>query len=141
MSLEEVSGSGPSLWLWIDAGAPSTLLQIQVLERMLADAGVRRRGLLPRDLQWIVVDAGTDWEAYQRLVREVAERHGGLSKVPYTLLHTGGDLRWTETFGLSTLPAVRHVAPRLQPTQEEPPLPGPDPVSYTHLTLPTILRV
>ena len=130
MSLEEVSGSGPSLWLWVDAGAPSTVLQIQVLERMLADAEARRRGLLPRDLQWVVVDAGMDWEAYQRLVREAALRHGGLSKVPYTLLHTGGDLRWTETFGLNALPAVRHVAPGLQPTLDEPPLPGPDLIGW-----------
>lgn len=125
MAMEEVVGSGPALWLWVDAGAPSTLVQLQVLERMLADAQTNRRGSLSRDLTWVVVDAGMDWLAFERLVREVASRHGGLSRMPYTLLHSGGDIRWTEAFELRTLPAMRHHGPKLSPVREEPPLPGP----------------
>lgn len=126
--LEEVSGSGPVAWLWIDAGAPSTLVQLQVLERMMSSSQGRKRrngAALPRDLTWVVVDAGSDWPAFERLVRDAAVRNGGLSRMPYQLLHAGGDIRWTEVFEIRSLPRMRHSGPGLQPTPSEPPLPGP----------------
>lgn len=130
--LEEVAGSGSVLWLFVDAGAPTTVLPMQVLERTLVEAGprgTRGRGL-PRDLQWVVVDVGGDWEAYQQLVRSVAARQGGMTRWPYRLIHTGADVRWTEQFELEALPSTRHSAQGLQPTPVEPPLPGPDLIGW-----------
>lgn len=127
--LEDLVANGPAVWLWIDAGAPTTVVQLQVLEKTLAMAMGNRRGdapSLPRDLRWVVIDAGQDWQAFERLVRAAAARNGGLSRLPYSLLHSGGDLRWTEAFEIPALPAVRHHGPGLVPTPEEPPLPGPE---------------
>ena len=127
VTLEEVAGSGPVAWLCIDAGAPSTVIQLQVMERMMsAPSGDRRSGpRLPRDLKWVVVDAGQDWSAFEKLVKAASKRHGGMSRVPYEMLHTGGDIRWTEAFELQALPAMRHSGPGLSPTPQTPPLPGP----------------
>jgi len=127
VTLEEVAGSGPVAWLCIDAGAPSTVVQLQVLERMMsAPSGDRRSGpRLPRDLKWVVVDAGQDWSAFEKLVKTASIRHGGMSRVPYEMLHTGGDVRWTEAFELQALPAMRHTGPGFVPTPQTPPLPGP----------------
>ena len=127
--LEDLVANGPAVWLWIDAGAPTTVVQLQVLEKTLAMAMGNRRGdgpSLPRDLRWVVIDAGQDWQAFERLVRAASARNGGLSRLPYALMHSGGDLRWTEAFEIRALPAVRHHGPGLAPTPEEPPLPGPD---------------
>lgn len=123
IDLESVVGSGPALWLWIDASAPSTTVQLQVLERMLADPQFQR---VARGLQWVVADAGMDWEAHQRLVRAVSKRYGGLNRVPFRMLHVGGDVRWTKAFELSALPAVRHHGPDRIPVAAELPLPGPE---------------
>lgn len=130
--LDEVAGSGPVLWLFVDAGAPSTVLPMQVLERTLVAAESRggRGRTLPRDLQWVVVDVGADWEAFQQLVRAVAARQGGMMKWPYRLIHTGADVAWTEQFELQALPEARHNGPRLQPTPSLPPLPGPDLIDW-----------
>ena len=70
----------PVAWLWIDASAPTTVLQLQVLERMMTSTeGPGRRGKAPfKDLKWIVVDAGQDWAAFEQLIRTAAARHGGL---------------------------------------------------------------
>ena len=127
VTIEEVAGSAPVAWLCIDAGAPSTVVQLQVLERMMsAPTADRRNGpRLPRDLKWIVVDAGQDWTAFENLVKAASLRHGGMSRVPYEMLHTGGDIRWTEAFELQALPAMRHSGPGLSPTPQTPPLPGP----------------
>ena len=127
VDIVEVAGGGPVLWLWVDASAPSTIVQLQVLERLIREEGGRgRKGAqLPRDLQWIVVDAGGDAAAFERLVREAGNRNGGLSRVPYTLLNTGSDIRWTEAFDIRSLPVTRHTGPDLAPTPQEPPLPGP----------------
>ena len=127
--LEDQVGSGPAVWLWMDASAPTTVVQLQVLEKTMAMATGNRRGdgpSLPRDLQWVGIDAGQDWEAFERLVRTAAARNGGLSKLPYTLMHSGGDLRWSEAFEIRALPSVRHHGPGLEPTRQEPPLPGPE---------------
>ena len=128
--LDELTGSGPALWLWVDASAPSTLVQLQVLERMMQDAGQRGRRRtsgpsLPKDLQWIVLDAGLDWSAFERLVRDAGVRNGGLSRLPYQLVHTGGDIRWSESFEVQALPGVRYTAAGLTPVRSEPPFPGP----------------
>ena len=123
VAMEDIVGSGPAVWLWLDAGAPSTTVQLQVLERMMADPMAKR---WPRGLQWVVADAGTDWPAFQALVRQLAERFGGLSRLPFTLVHTGGDLRWTQAFELAALPAVRHHGANGIPVAAEPPLPGPE---------------
>ena len=133
--LDDLTGSGPALWLWVDASAPSTLVQLQVLERMMQDAGRRGRRspsgpALPRDLEWIVVDAGLDWSAFERMVRDAGLRHGGLSRIPYQIVHTGGDIRWSEAFELEALPAVRHNGPDLTPTRAEMPLPGPSLIGW-----------
>ena len=127
MRMEEWAESGPVAWLWIDASAPTTVVQLQVLERMMTSTeGPGRRGKAPfKDLKWIVVDAGQDWAAFEQLIRTAAARHGGLRQLPYTLLHTGGDLRWTEAFEIQALPAMRHSGPGLVPTPEVLPMPGP----------------
>lgn len=127
MRMEEWAGAGPVAWLWLDASAPTTVLQLQVLERMMTSSvGQGRRSNAPfRDLKWMVVDAGQDWAAFEQLIRDAAARHGGLRKLPYGMLHTGGDIRWTEAFEIQTLPAVRHSGPGLVPTPEVPPMPGP----------------
>lgn len=119
--LADVVGSGPGLWLWIDASAPSTTVQLQVLERMI---GAMRQG--PRDLTWVVADAGSDWSAFLDLYREASDRAGGIKRMPFAMVHTGADIRWTRAFALASLPAVRHHGPDFQPTPEELPLPGPD---------------
>ena len=129
-SLDDLTRSGPALWLWVDASAPSTLVQLQVLERMMQEAGRRGRRSasapsLPKDLEWLVVDVGLDWPAFERMVRDAAVRHGGLSRIPYQMVHTGGDIRWSEAFELEALPAVRHNGPEGAPTRAELPLPGP----------------
>lgn len=127
MRMEELAGSGPVAWLWLDASAPTTVVQLQVLERMMTSQGGQgRRGQsVSRDLKWVVADVGQDWTAFEQLIRDAAARHGGLQKLPYTMLHTGGDVRWTEAFELQTLPAMRHSGPGLVPTPEAPPMPGP----------------
>ena len=132
VDLDAVAGGGPVLWLWVDASAPSTAVQLQVLERLIREEGGRgRRGAqLPRDLQWGVVDAGGDGSAFERLVREAGNRNGGLSRVPYRLLNTGGDIRWTQAFDIRSLPATRHTGPGMDPTPEEPPLPGPSLIGW-----------
>ena len=119
--LEDIVGSGPALWLWIDASAPSTTVQLQVLERMM---GEMRKA--PRDFTWVVADAGSDWSAFLRLFEETVGRAGGLKRMPFEMVHTGGDIRWTRAFGLSTLPSVRHHRADLQPTPRDLPLPGPE---------------
>ncbi|MCH1576405.1 MAG: hypothetical protein L7S67_09040 [Flavobacteriales bacterium] len=125
--LEDMASSGPVAWLWLDASAPTTVIQLQVLERMMTSGGGQRRGgnAPLRDLKWVVVDAGQDWTAFEQLIRKTAARYGGLRKLPFEMLHTGGDVRWTEAFELQTLPAMRHSGPGLVPTPETPPLPGP----------------
>ena len=133
--LDEMTGSGPALWLWVDASAPSTLVQLQVLERMIQDAGRRGRRspsgpTLPKDLEWIVVDAGLDWAAFERMVRDAGLRNGGLSRIPYQMVHTGGDIRWSEAFELEVLPSVRHNGPDGSPTRAELPLPGPSLIGW-----------
>ena len=66
---------------------------------MTSSVGQGRRSNAPfRDLKWMVVDAGQDWAAFEQLIRDAAARHGGLRKLPYGMLHTGGDIRWTEAF-------------------------------------------
>ena len=127
MRLEDLASSGPVAWLWLDASAPTTVVQLQVLERMMTSSGGQgRRGLVPfKDLKWVVVDAGQDWAAFEQLIRNAAARYGGLRQLPYAMLHTGGDVRWTEAFELQALPAMRHNGPDLTPTPEAPPLPGP----------------
>ena len=93
---------------------------------MTSQGGQGRRGpSVSRDLKWVVADVGQDWTAFEQLIRDAAARHGGLQKLPYTMLHTGGDVRWTEAFELQTLPAMRHSGPGLVPTPEAPPMPGP----------------
>ena len=87
VDIESVVGSGPALWLWLDASAPSTTVQLQVLERMLADPASQR---VVRGMTWVVADAGTDFEAFERLTQHLAERYGGLNRMPFELLHTGG---------------------------------------------------
>jgi hypothetical protein len=125
--MEELASSGPVAWLWLDASAPTTVIQLQVLERMMTSGGGQRRGgnSPSRDLKWVVVDAGEDWTAFEQLIRNTAARYGGLRQLPFQMLHTGGDVRWTEAFELETLPAMRHSGPGLVPTPEAPPLPGP----------------
>jgi len=119
--LEDVVGSGPALWLWIDASAPSTTVQLQVLERMI---GEMRNA--PRDFTWVVADAGSNWSAFLRLFEESVGRAGGVKRMPFEMVHTGGDVRWTRAFGLSTLPSVRHHGANLKPTPRDLPLPGPE---------------
>lgn len=119
--LEDVVGSGPALWLWIDASAPSTTVQLQVLERMI---GEMRNA--PRDFTWVVADAGSNWSAFLRLFEEAVGRAGGVKRMPFEMVHTGGDIRWTRAFGLSTLPSVRHHGANLKPTPRDLPLPGPE---------------
>lgn len=121
--LDELVGSGPAVWLWVDAAAPSTTLQIQVLEKMLASKEGRK---LQRDMQWVLADAGTDFEAFQLLIRRIAQRSGGLSKMPFLMVHTGADLRWSRAFDLLSLPAIRMHGPELSPVSAHLPLPGPD---------------
>ena len=118
--LEDVVGSGPALWLWMDASAPSTTVQLQVLERMI---GEMRNA--PRDFTWVVADAGSNWSAFLRLFEEAVGRAGGVKRMPFEMVHTGGDIRWTRAFGLSTLPSVRHHGTGLKPTPRDLPLPGP----------------
>ena len=119
--LVDVVGSGPGLWLWIDASSPSTTVQLQVLERMI---GTKREG--PRDLTYVVADAGSDWAAFRALFREVAQRAGGIKRMPFDMIHTGADIRWTRAFDLVALPSVRHHGPDFQPTPQALPLPGPE---------------
>ena len=119
--MSDVVGSGPGLWLWIDASSPSTTVQLQVLERMI---GTMRKG--PRDLTFVVADAGSDWMAFQALYREVAQRSGGIKRMPFEMIHTGADIRWTRAFDLAALPSVRHHGPDFQPTPQTLPLPGPE---------------
>lgn len=121
--LEDVVGSGPAVWMWLDAGAPSTTVQLQVLEQLLASKEGRK---WQRNMQWVVADAGSDIEAFQRLIRRTAKRCGGLSKMPFLMLHTGADLRWTRAFDLSSLPAMRMHQPDLIPMPDHVPLPGPE---------------
>ena len=123
VDLESVVGSGPALWLWMDASAPSTTVPLQVLERMLADPKLQR---VVRGMEWVVADVGTDWEAFQRLTLAVVKRYGGLSRVPFRMVHVGGDVRWTQAFELSALPAVRVHGPDRVPVAAEWPLPGPE---------------
>ena len=120
MRLDDVVGSGPALWLWIDASAPSTTVQLQVLERM-----IREMRNAPRDFTWVVADAGSNWSAFLRLFEEAVGRAGGVKRMPFEMVHTGGDIRWTRAFGLSTLPSVRHHGTGLKPTPRDLPLPGP----------------
>jgi len=119
--LEDVVGSGPALWLWIDASAPSTTVQLQVLERMI---GEMRNA--PRDFTWVVADAGSNWSAFLRLFEAAVGRAGGVKRMPFEMVHTGGDIRWTRAFGLSTLPSVRHHGADLKATPRDLPLPGPE---------------
>lgn len=122
VTVEEQVGNGPALWLWLDAGSPSTTVQLSVLERMLASPEARKWS---RDLTWVVADAGKDWEAFQRLYRQLVDRYGGLSRMPFTLVHTGADHRWIRAFDLSALPTMRHHGPDFLLTPREMPLPGP----------------
>ena len=119
--MADLVGSGPGLWLWIDASSPSTTVQLQVLERMI---GTMRKG--PRDLTFVVADAGSDWAAFQALYRDVVQRAGGIKRIPFEMLHTGADIRWTMAFDLAALPSVRHHGPDFRPTPEALPLPGPE---------------
>lgn len=119
--MADLVGSGPGLWLWIDASSPSTTVQLQVLERMI---GTMRKG--PRDLTFVVADAGSDWAAFKALYREVAQRAGGIKRMPFEMIHTGADIRWTRAFDLAVLPSVRHHGPDFQPTPQALPLPGPE---------------
>ena len=121
--LDELVGSGPAVWLWVDAAAPSTTLQIQVLEKMLASKEGRK---LQRDMQWVLADAGTDFAAFQQLIRLVAKRSGGLSKMPFLMVHTGADVRLSRAFDLLSLPAIRMHGSELSPVSAHLPLPGPD---------------
>ena len=123
VDIESVVGSGPALWLWLDASAPSTTIQLQVLERMLADPASQR---LMRGMTWVVADAGTDFEAFERLAQRLAERFGGLNRMPFELLHTGGDIRWSQAFELSALPVVRQHGMNRVPVSADLPLPGPE---------------
>jgi len=133
--LDELTGSGPAVWLWVDASAPSTVVQLQVLERMIQDArrSGRRSGSgpsLPRGLEWIVVDAGMDWNAFEHMVQDAGMRNGGLSRMPYRMVHTGGDIRWSEAFELESLPVVRHNGPDGVPIRAQLPLPGPSLIGW-----------
>jgi hypothetical protein len=128
--MEELSTGGAVVWLWVDASAPSTTVQLQVLERMLQTSGRRGRNrgqgeAWTRDLTWVVVDAGLDWSAYERCVRSASERNGGPARMPYRMVHTGGDIRWTEAFEIRALPSMRYSGPGWVPVRSEPPLPGP----------------
>lgn len=123
VDIESVVGSGPALWLWLDASAPSTTVQLQVLERMLADPASQR---VMRGMTWVVADAGTDFEAFERLTQRLAERYGGLNRMPFELLHTGGDIRWSQAFELSALPVVRQHGTDRVPVSADLPLPGPE---------------
>ena len=118
--VEDVVGSGPALWLWVDAAAPSTTLQVQVLERMI---GELRNS--PRGFTWVVADAGNDWTAFQEMNEAAVARAGSIKRVPYEMIHVGSDIRWTDAFDLSALPSVRHHGADLQPTPRDLPLPGP----------------
>ena len=122
VTVKEQVGDGPAMWLWLDASSPSTTVQLSVLERMMAAPDARK---WPRDLTWVVADAGRDWDAFQRLYRQLVDRYGGLSRMPFTLVHTGADHRWVKAFDLSTLPAMRHHGPDFQLTPRDMPLPGP----------------
>lgn len=119
--IEDVVGSGPALWLWVDAAAPSTTVQVQVLERMIREL---RNG--PRDFTWVVADAGSDWSAFQAMHDAAVARAGSVKRVPYEMVHVGSDIRWTEAFDLSVLPSVRHHGADVQPTPRDLPLPGPE---------------
>jgi len=118
--VEDVVESGPALWLWVDAAAPSTTVQVQVLERMIGE--LRKRG---RDFTWVVADAGSNWTAFKAMHGAAVERAGSIKRVPYEMVHVGSDIRWTEAFDLSVLPSVRHHGADLQPTPRDLPLPGP----------------
>lgn len=119
--IEDVVGSGPAMWLWVDAGAPSTTVQVQVLERMIREL---RKG--PRDFTWVVADAGSDWSAFQAMHDAAVAHAGSVKRVPYEMVHVGSDIRWAEAFDLSVLPSVRHHGADLQPTPMDMPLPGPE---------------
>ena len=119
--VEDVVGSGPALWLWVDAAAPSTTVQVQVLERMI---GELRKA--PRGFTWVVADAGCNWTAFKAMYDAAVERAGSIKRVPFEMVHVGSDIRWTEAFDLSVLPAVRHHGADLRPTSRDLPLPGPE---------------
>ncbi len=121
--LKDVVGSGPAVWMWLDASAPSTTIQLRVLEQMLASRDGRK---LSRNWQWIVADAGSDFEAFEALFKAVADRSGGLSKMPFDMVFAGGDAQWTRAFDVHSLPAMRHHGRDLTPISGRVPLPGPD---------------
>lgn len=119
--IEDVVGSGPALWVWVDAAAPSTTVQVQVLERMIREL---RNG--PRDFTWVVADAGSDWSAFKAMRDAAVARAGSVKRVPYEMVHVGSDIRWMEAFDLSVLPSVRYHGADLRPTPKDLPLPGPE---------------
>ena len=119
--VEDVVGAGPALWLWVDAAAPSTTVQVQVLERMIGE--LRKGG---RGFTWVVADAGCNWTAFKAMYDAAVERAGSIKRVPYEMIHVGADIRWTEAFDLSVLPSVRHHGADLRPTPRDLPLPGPE---------------
>ena len=119
--VEDVVGSGPALWLWVDAAAPSTTVQVQVLERMIGELRKATRGFT-----WVVADAGCNWTAFKAMCDAAAERAGSIKRVPFEMVHVGSDIRWTEAFDLSVLPSVRHHGVDLRPTPRDLPLPGPE---------------
>ena len=123
VDLKDVVGSGPAVWMWLDASAPSTTIQLRVLEQMLASRDGRK---LSRNWQWIVADAGSDFEAFEALFKAVADRSGGLSKMPFEMVFAGGDAQWTRAFDVHSLPAMRHHGRDLTPISGSVPLPGPD---------------
>lgn len=123
VSLEDIVGSGPAMWLWLDASSPSTTVQLSVLDQMMASQESKR---WQKGWTWVVVDAGNDWEAFQRLNRQAIARYGSLSRMPYLLIHTAGDVRWTEAFEVSALPCMRRHGPDRKPFVEWTPLPGPE---------------
>ena len=83
--IEDVVGSGPALWLWMDASAPSTTVQLQVLERIIRP-GVRNA---PRDFTWVVADAG------HGLARLSAPVHTASDRGPLQAASNGCRLRWS----------------------------------------------
>jgi len=119
--IDAVVGSGPALWLWIDASAPSTTVQLQVLEHMIGEMRD-----VSRDFTWVVADAGSDWMAFLELHRQAVERAGSIKRMPFEMIHTGADIRWTRAFELSALPSVRYHGQGLLPIPRDLPLPGPE---------------